>query len=186
MDSINFTANRIKSVKIPKKFYTRYIPSSVSLVEMDVLNKNDIDAIYQTTQKWDSSFTVFTYDDMRKVSDKKQLIPYLHVYALTTQRSGFDKLKTKNILGVAEVVENYNDGNKVEVLQTKPLYIKSSENKKPKFKHIGKALISYVKEKFSDKPLYLNPARSAVQFYEKQGFKNMPEKNNVFWIPPKS
>ncbi len=188
MDSINFTANHIKNVSIARKYYNKYQPCKVSLVEFDPTNKKDIDAMYKTTDKWDESFTAFTYDDMRTVNEKKELLPNLHVYALTTQKSGFDKINPSKILGVVEIVEKYTDGNKVEVLQTNPSHIKNFENKTPLFKHIGKRLVSFVKKKFNDKPLYLHPTKTAIPFYEKLGFKRVPtkEKNNIFWVTPKS
>ena len=188
MDSVNFTANHIKDVNIARRYYNQYKPCKVSLVEFDPTNKKDIDAIYKTTDRWDESFTAFTYDDMREVSKNRSLLPDLHVYALTTQTTNFDKIKPSKMLGVIEIVEKYTNGNKVEVLQTNPALIKRNDNKKPRFKHIGEQLVSFIKEKFSDKPLYLNPTLSAIPFYEKQGFKRVPhkEKNNFFWIPSKS
>ena len=185
MESINFTANRIKNVNIARKYYNSYKPCRVSLVEMDPANQKDIDAIYKITDKWDESFTAFTYDDMRTVKANPELKSQLHVYALTTQNSDFDKIKPSKILGVAEIVERYSDGNKIEVLQTNPDFIKGSFNEKPKFKNIGKQLVSFVKKAFGDKPLYLNPTCTAVPFYEKLGFVPSVRKN-ILCISPKS
>lgn len=188
MDSINFTANHIKNVDIARKYYGKYKPCKVSLVEFDPINKNDVNAIYKTTDNWDASFTAFTYDDMRNVNENKELMSNLHVYALTTQNSNFQRMVSSKILGVVEVVNTYSKGNKIEVLQTNPDMIKDSFNKSPRYKHIGQALVSFVKEKFSDKPLFLHPTKTAVSFYKKLGFEfdSKIEKNNTMCIYPKS
>ena len=169
MNEINFTANYIKNVTIQKRYYNKYIPHKVALVEMDPKNKYDIDAIYKTANYWDGSFTAFTYDDMRGLN-KNISVDSLHVYALTNQNNNFHKPSASKILGVIEVSDDLT-GKKIEVLQSNTDYIYNKYlNKTPRFKHIGKVLLNFAKEKFSNEDLHLTPTKTAVPFYEKQGW----------------
>ena len=185
MNEINFTANYIKNVTIQKRYYNKYKPHTVTLIEMDSKNKHDIDAIYKTANLWDTSFTAFTYDDMRGLN-KNIDTEKLHVYALTTQKDNFHKPTASKILGIAEIYEMGSTGNKIEVLQSNTDHIYNKYlNKTPRYKHIGKTLLNFVKENFSDKDLYLTPTKTAVPFYEKEGWiwKGFNKLKNLMWNP---
>lgn len=188
MDSINFTANHIKNVNIAKKYYNSYKPCKVALVEMDPMNRKDVEAIGKTVKNWDITFTEFAYEDMIQAREDKELLSQLHVYALTKQKSNYDKMKSSDILGVLELKQRYEDGNKIEALQTKPVFMNDKYYKVPKLKSIGKKLVKYVTKEYKDEPLYVNPARVAIPFYEKLGFKKCMDNNkkNTWCITPKS
>ena len=186
MDSINFTANHIRNVTIAKKYYNKYKPCKVSLVEMDAASKRDMKVISDTADKWDISFTCFTYEDMVKAHSDPDEFDKLKVYALTKQKSNFDKMRYSDILGVIEVRKGYEDGNKIEVLQTNPKFIKEKRNPFPVFKRIGEKLTKYVKREFRKDPLYVHPAKTAIPFYEKFGFRKSKEASNRWDILPKS
>ena len=188
MDSINFTANYIKDVNIARKYYNNYKPCNVSLVELDSANPNDVKAIYKTSSNWDCSFTIFTHSDMQKASLNKEIRNKLNVFALTKKSANLNKLKSSDIFGVIEVTRGYSDGSKIEVLQTNPKFINDKHNKSSMFKDIGKMLVAHVKNLINNEPIYVYPTKSAIPFYEKQGFVRVPnkEKNNIFWIKPKS
>lgn len=185
MDSINFTANHIKNVNIAKRYYNNYKPCKVALVEMESTNPGDIKAIEKTANKWDISFTVFTHQDMLEAQKNEELLPKLKVYALTKQKNNFEKMNYSDILGVIEVVKKDDPGTKIEILQTKPSFINDKHNKKPAFTHIGKNLVNYVKKEYNKEPLYVNPTKVAVPFYEKLGFRPS-DKRNTWCITPKS
>ena len=186
MDSVNFTANHIKNVTIAKKHFNKYKPCRVSLVELDAANKNDVKVISDTAGKWDISFTCFTYEDMIDAQANTEAFDALKVYALTKQKTDFDKMKYSDVLGVIEVKKDYKNGNKVEVLQTNPKFIKEKFNPLPAFKHIGKRLTKFVKEEFGTKPLYVHPTRKAMPFYERLGFKRSSDCDLLWYLPPKS
>lgn len=188
MDSINFTANHVKNVTIAKKCFNKYQPCRVSLVELDPANKRDVKVISDTADKWDISFTCFTIEDMLAARSNSEALEKLKVYALTKQKSGFDRMKYSDVLGVIQVKKGYEDGNKIEVLQTNPKYIKDQKNKFPAFRHIGKKLTKFVQKEYSEAPLYVHPTRFAVPFYEKLGFRSCekPHQRNAWWINPKS
>ena len=74
----------------------------------------------------------------------------IHIYALTTQKNKYKNLNHKKILGLLEYNDNFENGGKIEILQTKPddTYTK---NKNPEYKQIGKML-----------------TKSVIDFYKKQ------------------
>lgn len=184
MNDINFRANHIKNVNILKQSATKYKPHKISLVEMDLNSRKDINSIKATSEFWDNSFTVITYEQMNSIYNKHKSPKGFHVYALTTQKTNFKKIKPSCILGVLEFLEDTSSGNKIEVLQTNPSYIKSDKNILPKFKHIGQELVNYIINKYPDKDIYLNPSKLSVGFYKKLGFDWDPQykyQNRLFY-----
>ncbi|MCR5266586.1 MAG: hypothetical protein K6E29_08365 [Cyanobacteria bacterium RUI128] len=173
MDAINFTANHLRYVNIAKRSAEGYKPCRASLVEMKSSNPGDVNAIDSTAEQWEDSLTAFVSSDMKKAARKKPKDNF-HVYAITTQKKDFDNINPEQILGVAHITENANGlGHKIEVLQTNPEYMfDRSTTAKREYKNVGKGLISFIKENFNDKPLYLYPTKDAVKFYEKQGFSS--------------
>jgi len=188
MDTVNFTANHIKNVEILKKCSDKYKPCEVALVELDACSQKDRNTVDGINRIWDYSFTAFTYDDMVKFSESNYLADRLHVYALTTQKGKYEKVTPKKILGIVELIEDTCSGNKIEVLQTKPTLLPDMKHPNPKYKHVGNQLISYLKDRHLNRQLYVNPTKTAVEFYKKQGFEWQPgfEYRNRMWIAPKN
>ena len=182
MDTISFNARHIKNVTIAKKICNEYKPMDVALVKMNVNNKKDIDAIYRTTDEWDGSFTAFTYDDMKKAVTNKLLKDNIHIYALTTQKNNYRNLNHEKILGVAEVLSYEGNSNKLEVLQTNPLYASNICHKNDlEYKHIGNTLLDHVKSEHNDKDIYVVSVESAVNFYKNAGFKETLKGNSLVY-----
>ena len=186
MTPISFTANYIRDVNVLKHTKEGYSSCDVSLVEMDPFDKNDVKAMNTVDEKWKDSLTVFVTDNMESYPEYKDIMPKMHVYALTSQKYNFKNINPSKMLGVMEVTKGHKGGNKIEVLQTKPNAINDSRKPNPKYKHIGQELVRYAQKRYDNKPLYVHPAETAVEFYEKQGFTKVPgyEQFNVLWYLP--
>lgn len=185
MDAINFTANHLRYVNVARRSAEGYKPCRASLVEMECSNRRDIEAINATASIWEDSLTAFVSSDMQKAARKKPQDTF-HVYAITTQKEDFENINPEKILGVVHITENVKGlGHKVEVLQTNPDYMYDrTTTAKREYKNVGRGLISFIKEKFNDKPLYLYPTKDAVKFYEKQGFtsEKVADTNYMFYV----
>ena len=71
-----------------------------------------------------------------------------------------------------EIIAARNEAeNELKAIQTHPRY-KTKKCHRPNYKNIGTAMIDFLKEKYSDKPLVLYSDSSALGFYEKLGFKD--------------
>ena len=173
MDSINFTANFVKTARINRlNKNNKYSPYEASIVELDYHNKNDVSALSETVSNWDDSLTVFSVSDMENAKNGKGIVDPFKVYAMTTQKSNFEEMNPDKILGVIEVSDKTatTGRSKIEILQTNPEYNYDVRYaSKTKYKDIGKRLVKQVQSECSS--LYAYPVKSAVRFYETMGFK---------------
>ncbi len=185
--SINFTANLLSHPTVQHKSSAfGYKPAEVSLVELDKKNKHDVDAIRQTSQDWmdkGGQFISNYYHDMVKPFEYAD-VEKEHFYALTTQKSDFENLKGKDILGVMMFAETRNPENEIEWLETNPQTKKASGLKR-EYKDVGKKLVEYVRANFKQKDIFVQSADSAIGFYKKLGAeqpnKKFPKKCQLYF-----
>lgn len=169
MNSINFTANFIKQVSIKKRENDEYKPYVASLIKIDKSNNNDMCALKEISKNWGESFAQIINEDVN-INKKNNNI---HIYALTTQKNKYKNLNHKKILGLLEYNDNFENGGKIEILQTKPddTYTK---NKNPEYKQIGKMLTKSVIDFYKKQKIIVRSTDESNGFYESIGFK----KNN--------
>lgn len=180
---IYFGANFIHNVHIQKlNKIGEYKPFQVSLVEIDITNEEDINALSTIHKKWKktSLITFINYLAITMRGDKSWQKDK-RIYALTTQKENFKSLIPNKILGVASL--NINDTKKIhiEALQTKPRYIvdQSQGKQNPKIKGIGSAIISSLKNMFDEINLFSTD--EALGFYAKNGFKEKDYNFHFTW-----
>lgn len=174
MSQINFTANFIKHTNVQKRYYPdSYYNKEASIVELDKNDANDVDTLYKTSVSWTQNGARFAseifheavkgyeYDDVVKE----------HYYAVTEQNNNYDKLEPDKILGMMLFSESKYNENEINWFQVKPNsnFVNSRDRA---YKHVGKALINLLKEKHSDKTIYVKSSAAAVDFYKSQGFEN--------------
>lgn len=162
---INFKAREIsiKNVMRLNPQSKRYLPERVSFVELDLASSNDLKILKKLKRSWALSFVSDIYKQVKSTQADS-------VYLLTTQSENFNKLKSKNILGIAETAKSDGDEVVLEYLQTHPNYINDNSNPSPQYKGIGTALLSSIKG-LNLQAIRLNSVFSAMPFYEKNGFK---------------
>lgn len=168
MNSINFTANFIKYVPIKKREDDKYKPYVASLIKIDKSNNEDINALKEISKNWGESFAQIVNDDAIKNKQNDNI----HIYALTTQKSKYKNLNHKKILGLLEYNDNFEDGGKIEILQTKPDDI-STNNENPEFKRIGKMLTKSIIDFYRKQKIIVRSTDEANGFYENLGFKKI-------------
>lgn len=180
MQPINFTANFIKNTQIKQcRTCDTFIDKEAAIVELDINDKNDIKSLYETASDWDSkgftyTFEIFCdatkgyeYDDVKKE----------HYIALTTQKDNFENLEPDKIIGLSLFSETKKPENEINWLQVDP---ESNTERKyeREYKGGGRAIVNYIQETYTDKPIYVQSAKDAINFYRKCGFypkdKNAP------------
>ena len=93
----------------------------------------------------------------------KNWVRYL---ALTKEQNSYNYIKTRNILGLAEIssVPLHSSEIHLDYLQTiKNLFIK-------KYCFVGTGLLNFIKETYPDKNIVLMALTTAVKFYKSNGF----------------
>lgn len=171
--SINFTATHKLTTAIPKYSNNEYKPEIVSVVELDKHNPNDKISLYATAVDWTQKGAEFAFNIFHE-TEKPTVFADLcaeHFYALTTQKDDFEHLDYNKTLGLMMFGESNLDNNEIIWLQGKPGTNKTKRETNREYKNVGKALIDYVKYEYSDKPIEVQSANSAIEFYKKNGFK---------------
>lgn len=177
---LNFKANFIKNVPIQKRVSAeKFVPSQVSLVELDINNQNDIEALGKTAVLWErkaSTFANYIYIDATK--DKQYPdVEKEHYYALTKQNENFELLNPNSVLALAVYAEKKDPMNEIMWLQVDPkTNTKNASIFNREYKNIGTAIVDFLKS-LSQKPLYVQSDTKATPFYEKQGFESMDLKH---------
>lgn len=189
---ISFKAKFIKTSPVKKLSHGIYKKIDASFVE---LNKNDLKPLYETTSEWNQLFSNAIYNNAQ---DKlKYCKTRFHLYALTTQKEGFETLQPKKVLGLVE----YQEGprfDEINLLQINPKYKNNERTTKDKllgifkkernqYKNCGKSIIDSLKEMYKTKTINVDSATSSTGFYEKNGFKSIYENGAYYtWSNKKS
>ena len=176
--TINFTANFLKTVNIPKRTIDgNFYNTKVSFVELDKNDRVDKDSLKNVSKLWNKkefNYASEIYYDAAKPFEYDNIVKE-HYYAVTTQSENFEKLESEKILGLSLFSETTKPENEINWLQTNPVY-KHGSIEPREYKGIGKAIIEYVKEHYRDKNIKVFAADDAINFYKKLGFKNCPMK----------
>ena len=176
---INFKANYINTVPIKTLNTTNnvYYSKAANFVEFDIKNSNDIAVINDVACLWrDNSFAdniAYDVNNANKGYFKKE--PF-RIFALTSQKEGFDNLDSSEVLALAEV-EKISDNNIfLEYLQVDPAIVYATGI--PLIKRCGSAVLDSLKQLFNDKSIFLNSRTE--KFYTKNGFVKIGQ-NQYFW-----
>lgn len=177
-NKLNFTANFLKDVSILKKDYDgEYSPCTVSLVELDTEDNNDIKALYKTASLWAKKGCYYAfgiYNDATKEC-KTSDVEKEHYIALTTQEDNYSHLDHNKVLGLAMFSEMKFEDNRLDFLEVNPKTSKSKSRNR-QYKEAGKAIIQYLKDNYNQNIGVSSDSR-AVDFYRKQGFVSVDNKN---------
>lgn len=176
MKIINFTGTYLKPTKINKKDRNnKFIPHEASLVQINPSNKNDILTLKSTSEAWDEnsnilSFSDIIYEDAKNIYEEEIDTGMHKFYAITNQKRDFKKLIPEEILGLTEITSFPNSKQiNIDVFEVDPENNHWSEERT--YKNIGTALLNAIKEIFEGKEITVHSVHSALDFYEKNGFK---------------
>jgi hypothetical protein len=134
----------------------------VNFVEINSQNEKDIKALKKVAQTW--SEKCFANQIYKNAKSK----PNLMTYALTKQKSDYENLEYKNVLGLCQLSKEMNGVMSIEYLQTKPEF--QIENKNREYKKIGSRVLHSLKKVFHDKTLRVNYLFEKITFYMDNGF----------------
>ena len=169
IDSISFGAKYLNTVTIKKydKNTKGYVDLSANFVKLEHDNKFDIAAVDKTAEKWKDAKYI------RKIATASHWFNSLpiDIYALTTQKDKFSKLKPAKILGFAEMRkdEAFPKYDLLYHLQVKPDAI-NVNNSDAKYKYVGTSILNSLKKIYKNIFLYSEGNPNVKKFYQNNGF----------------
>lgn len=178
MTQINFKANFIKSVDIQKEETTsKYIPHTVSMLEVDPHNDKDLYALEDVKKFWKKNLFCNEIAYLAENCNNKD-----KVYIISEQKENFKNLDPSKIIGLMSTY--YTDkSSKIYYLEAK------SDNK---YNHIGSILVEHLQDNTKQINAFC-PRRTTLPFYYKLGFiqdnpnsKEILEYGKIHWTKPES
>jgi len=178
MNNISFTSQLTKNMTIQcRNGASNCSDKSVSIVELDRHDSRDLDALYAIGEDWSKqgfNYAPCIFTSAASDKDESDWMDKIkeHYIALTLQEDNFDKLDPKKILGLS-LLSEYKYDNEIDFLQVKPTNSYSKVGTERKYKKIGTTMLDYIKSISQTKPIYVNSAVDAVDFYEMNDFKRI-------------
>lgn len=173
-----FKAQFINPIKIGKLADNKYIDESISFIKLDPFNHNDITALKDCSQYWvNGGFALNIYYALCAIKEKSKFYIDHNVYGLTSQKSDFDNLNSRNILGLVHTSPYLDSPLFIEHIQTNPEFLGI---KKPEYKGIGTAILNSLKKISDQISCFPASGKSVKDFYKKNGFKKQPNSSNFY------
>ena len=183
INSINFNAKFIKQTTITRNYAGKYEDFPVNFIEFNEKDPTDFKSLNDLKEDWEYysyNFSTFLNSIMNNIEYRlKNNKKSEQIYAITTQNNNFDKINSKEVLGIVEF-KNGKDYNFIEYLQVDPKLLPRYNNKR-EFLGIGSAIIKNLQH-LTDKSIFVDSSKSARKFYEKNGFVSAsPVENTYIW-----
>ena len=167
---VSFGAKPINDITIKK--YDRkkkdFINIPVKFVMLESDNRSDIKVLDKIANQWAKA------DYMRRIATASHWMNELpiSIYALTTQKDKFEKLKSSKILGFAEMRknENFPDYDWLHYLQVKPEAINTQKGENKTYQYVGTSMINSLKRIYRNISLFSADSPYVENFYRKNGF----------------
>ena len=170
VDSVSFGAKPINSVKIKKydKNIKNFVDFPATFVKLEPNNYFDIKAADVCASKWKDAKYI---QKIATASHWMESVP-LSIYAVTTQKNKFNKLKPNKILGFVEMRKDENRPiyDWLYYLQVKPQAINVNNSESKSYKHVGKSIIASLKKIYKNISLYSEDNDNIEKFYQSNGF----------------
>ncbi len=181
--SQSFGAKFVNNVNIGKlqSGAKRYCNDSVSFVEIEPNNVDDINALENCSKHWSyAKFADNIYHAVCAARNESKYYKDNRVYALTVQTDTFEKLNEDDILGLVHVSPLENNSLFIEHLQVKPDIIFVNT---PEYKGVGTGILNSLKQLTNKITLFPTKDKSVRDFYERNGFFEFPPGCNIFmWV----
>ncbi len=161
MNNINFTGTYVA----PATIYKNKEPIKAAIVRID---KSDLDSLAKVVDRWDTDLS----DKIVNNLYYKDLPSYKKIFAISTQRGGYQNLDDTKVQGLFQVVDDKSKYT-LQYLEVNPEHQHSARQSNPnKLSDIGKACINFIKSTFAkEKETDLYALEEAKPFYEKIGCK---------------
>lgn len=172
---INFKANYVSPTYIKDTYRnSNKQDCKVSLVEVNPNSQADLSAIHDIALNWGKRDT-YAVNIMENLfySHYCEDFSGKRFFALTKQPNNFEKLKGEEVLGLAMVITNDTKEVRLEYLQVEPENNYFSIERR--YKGIGSSLLHSICDIFKNRDISLCSAKSAIEFYKSQGFKQINE-----------
>ena len=187
INSINFGAKLVSCGDTIQQFdwlKRSYTPAKVNIVELDATDFYDMKVVREVAKNWKDAKYIDSISGIVNSIFARFIDKTEHsIYAVTTQKKNHSRLKTKKILGLAEINTSKEDNIKLDFLQVKPEYMQTEKDRK--YRGIGQCLLNFLK-KFHKKSIFLHSDYSVTPFYEKNDFEVLePGKLDYIWKPGK-
>jgi hypothetical protein len=176
-NKVSFGAKYINHINVGKLNGKNYSQVEVPFVEINPLNKNDIDALNDIAKYWiDDKFATNISVTANAIYEDKNP-EKIKIYALTSQTDCFEKLNPDNILGVIET-ENISPFHiHINRFQVKPDYV---YNRDLEYAGVGTSILSSLKALCNKITAISECDESTKMFYVRNGFQEHPEGSNAF------
>lgn len=169
--------NKVNIAKIVKGS-NNYKNEMACFVKIEPENINDINTLEKISKYWaDASFAINIYYAASAIRNKSKYYKDHVVFALTTQKSDFDKLDEGKVLGLIHTVDMKNWTQFIEHLQVNPKYIYKTDSE---YKGIGTGIINSIKDICSKITCFPLNSKSVKDFYTKNGFYEEHEHSNAY------
>ena len=146
-----------------------YRQEQVSMVEIDLDNKNDIKTLSNLSENWTNANLVTSlYSEAKEMSEEDEYRLDYRFYAITSQNDDFENLDPEKILSVCEIETSEDDDSAfIEYIQSHP---DSSSKIYPEYKRGASAMLDGLKYYYDNIRLYAIPTKDVLNFYKRNDF----------------
>ena len=173
---ISFKANFVNNTNVQcLNRNGNYKNMPVQFVELDIDSDLDMETLTKVKENWvaEDDYAKKIHNDFKDYHDKIKQNEAEKFYALTSQYGSCTNLDPTKILGVTQVYKDFENSLEIVYLQTNPKYKYGTE--KREIKHIGKAIVSAIKENFKSSCILLFTTNAGRPLYQKLGFKSIKD-----------
>ncbi|MBR1619238.1 GNAT family N-acetyltransferase [bacterium] len=173
MNSVSFSGSFKSDIYIKSKQNDDFAEKKAKIVELDKNNENDLESLHNVSLLWSkesSNFVPYLFSDFIKDDEFKPDVNQDHCLILTLQDDNFENIDPKKVLGVSLFSEEDIE-NELNWLQVQPKNNSVFSPADRTYKGVGRAIVSYIKNQYTGKPIYVNSSNTAINFYKKLGFE---------------
>ena len=171
--NISFKASFVANTTIKeKKQDAKSEDKLVSFIKFNPKNEDDVNCLKDIAIQWKGSkFAPSIYEDAYCDGHWWDEDITKEYYALTEQMNGFEKANAKKVLGIVEIEQYSKVLEFIHYLQVNPLFM--WDNDISKYKHVGSAILSLVKQLCPNRDILLDPEDGTEPFYIKNGYNKI-------------
>ncbi len=178
MVSVSFNGSFKSDIYIKSKQKDDFADKKAKIVELDKNNENDLESLHNVSLLWNKecpNFVPYLFSDFIKDDEFKPDVNQDHCLILTLQDNNFENIDPQKILGVSLFSEEDNE-NELNWLQVQPQNNSVYSPANRTYKGVGQAIVSYIKNQYTGKQIFVNSSDAAINFYKKLGFETYDEK----------
>ena len=182
--NLSFKAEFVKKVPILKYSETmkKHIPCEADFVKFDLKSEADVKTIEKIC--FNKKFIALGEYLFKMWTDKNWDSPFVkskNLYGLVIPKDGkYESLDVNDTLGLTEFVENKDKENKIMFMITNQDYQKKYRTDESEYRCIGTGMTNTLKELYPQKPMSVFAEWDAIEFWQKQDFKNITSRKLIF------